>query len=129
MSIRATSGLVFAWASIAADACLSTLYFANSALSLPMSTSLILPRAASMLLRCLAIFTSWNSNLDIVAPFWARNPATFSIAAKNTPTDMFDRLIDELRSWAARVKSTASVSSAFCYGCINISNAVSILEL
>ena len=93
MSMRATSGEVFAWASIAAEACLNTLNFAIRVLSAPMSTSLIRPNAASMLLRCLERLTSWNSSLDIVAPFWARNAATFSIAVRNTPTEILSRLM------------------------------------
>ena len=48
-SMRAVCGAVFAWASIAADACTKMLYFAKRVLSSAMSTSTIRPFAASRL--------------------------------------------------------------------------------
>ena len=68
-SIRATSLVVLACATMAAAAWVSMLYFARFALSAAMSTSSILPSAARM-------FVSWDASesaeklsLDMLPPF------------------------------------------------------------
>ena len=77
-----------AWASMAADACVKTLYFAIFVLSSAISTSTIRPRAAFMLLFICEIISSEYESLDIVPPFSARSDAIFSSALANTPTDI-----------------------------------------
>ena len=52
--MSATFALELAWASIDAEACTKMLYFAKAVLSVAMSTSTILPLAASRFVRCCA---------------------------------------------------------------------------
>ena len=104
-SMRATSVLVLAWASIDADACTRTWYFARFVLSVAISTSLIRPLAAIMLVFCNATSSAACRNLDIEPPLSARKVAMFWIAWVNTPTDTSVRSMTSLISAAAKERT------------------------
>lgn len=59
----------FAWASMAAELCIKTLYLLNRVLSEAISTSTIRPNAASIFDDCLAMLSVAKVNLDMVPPF------------------------------------------------------------
>ena len=95
----ATFEVALACESIDADACTNMLYFANRVLSEAISTSIILPFAASKLVRCWDADSFANCNLDTEPPFSARRDAMFSSACVKTATDIESKFIafpDEL---------------------------------
>ena len=82
-----------AWASIDAEACTRTLYFAIRVLSAAISTSTIRPLAASMLVLVVAILSEANAKRDMDAPLSARKVATFCSAWVKIPTETSAKLI------------------------------------
>ena len=93
ISIRATSPVVFACASIEADACTKTLYFANLVLSEAISTSTMRPLAASIFVLVVDMLSDANRSLDIDAPLSAHSVAMFCSACVKTPTETAFSLI------------------------------------
>ena len=78
--MSAALGVTFACANMAAEACTRILYLAKRVLSSAISTSMILPFAASRVVLVRLACSRAKLKRDEVPPFSALNVATFSIA-------------------------------------------------
>ena len=87
------------------------MYFAIRVLSAAISTSVMRPLAASMLVFWRARSCDAKRNLDIEAALSARRVATFWIACVNTATEMSVRSMVLLASSAAKVMSLPAANA------------------